>query len=167
MLLTTSRRQRETHSISTPSKQCGRPGFDPWAGKIPWRRERPPTPVFWLGEFHWLYSPWGCKQTWLSDFHKNFTKGMNRDKFPTWETSLWRIWDWIEGEVIGRGWCLCLGITEASGIQRMKLWAPRHWLWAGAYPFEHIGSWLPLSGRHVPSLAKLWESYPPTTSPQR
>ena len=20
--------------------QCGRPGFDPWAGKIPWRRER-------------------------------------------------------------------------------------------------------------------------------
>ena len=20
--------------------QCGRPGFDPWVGKIPWRRER-------------------------------------------------------------------------------------------------------------------------------
>ena len=25
----------------------GRPGFDPWVGKIPWRRERLPTPVFW------------------------------------------------------------------------------------------------------------------------
>ena len=25
---------------------CGRPGFDPWVGKIPWRRERLPTPVF-------------------------------------------------------------------------------------------------------------------------
>ena len=24
---------------------CGRPGFDPWVGKIPWRRERLPTPV--------------------------------------------------------------------------------------------------------------------------
>ena len=23
-----------------------RPGFDPWVGKIPWRRERLPTPVF-------------------------------------------------------------------------------------------------------------------------
>ena len=34
--------------------QCGRPGFDPWVGKIPWRRERPPTPVFWAGEFHGL-----------------------------------------------------------------------------------------------------------------
>ena len=22
-------------------------GFDPWAGRIPWRRERLPTPVFW------------------------------------------------------------------------------------------------------------------------
>ena len=26
--------------------QCRRPGFDPWVGKIPWRRERLPTPVF-------------------------------------------------------------------------------------------------------------------------
>ena len=31
--------------------QCGRPGFDPWVGKIPWRRERLPTPEFWPGEF--------------------------------------------------------------------------------------------------------------------
>ena len=32
----------------------GRPGFDPWVGKIPWRRERLPTPVVWPGEFHGL-----------------------------------------------------------------------------------------------------------------
>ena len=25
---------------------CGRLGFDPWIGKIPWRREQLPTPVF-------------------------------------------------------------------------------------------------------------------------
>ena len=31
-------------------------GFDPWVRKIPWRRERLPTPVFWPGEFHGLYS---------------------------------------------------------------------------------------------------------------
>ena len=34
--------------------QCGRPGFDPWVGKIPRRRERLPIPVFWPGEFHGL-----------------------------------------------------------------------------------------------------------------
>ena len=29
--------------------QCGRLGFDPWVGKILWRREWLPTPVFWPG----------------------------------------------------------------------------------------------------------------------
>ena len=33
--------------------------FDPWVGKVPWRRERLPTPVFWPVEFHGPYSPWG------------------------------------------------------------------------------------------------------------
>ena len=32
--------------------------FPGWVGKIPWRRERLPTPVFWPGEFRGLYSPW-------------------------------------------------------------------------------------------------------------
>ena len=32
-------------------------GLIPGFGKIPWRRL--PTPVFWPGEFHALYSPWG------------------------------------------------------------------------------------------------------------
>ena len=38
--------------------------------RIPWRRERQPTPVFWSAEFHGLYTPWGCKESdmteWLS-----------------------------------------------------------------------------------------------------
>ena len=28
-------------------QDAGRPGFNPWVGTIPWRRERLPTPVFW------------------------------------------------------------------------------------------------------------------------
>ena len=56
--------------------QCGRPGFNPWVGKIPWRRERLPTPVFWPGEFHGLYSPWDSKESdmteWLSLYLKVF-----------------------------------------------------------------------------------------------
>ena len=43
--------------------QCRRPGFDPWVGKIPWRRERLPSPVFWPGEVHGLFSPWGRKES--------------------------------------------------------------------------------------------------------
>ena len=39
-----------------------RPGFNPWAGKIPWRKEGLPTPVIWPEEFHALYRPWGRKK---------------------------------------------------------------------------------------------------------
>ena len=38
-------------------------GFDPWVGKIPWRREWLPTSVFWPGEFHGLYNPKDHKES--------------------------------------------------------------------------------------------------------
>ena len=34
-----------------------------WVGKIPWRRERLPTPIFWPREFHGLYGSWGHKES--------------------------------------------------------------------------------------------------------
>ena len=37
-------------------------GSIPGLGRSPGRRERLPTPGFWPGEFHELYSPWGCKE---------------------------------------------------------------------------------------------------------
>ena len=55
-----------------------RRGFDPWVGKIPWRREWLPTPVFLPGESHgWRslegYSAWGHKESdtteWLTLFY--------------------------------------------------------------------------------------------------
>ena len=50
--------------------QCGRPGFNPWVGKIPWRRKWQPSPVFLPEKSHGQkglvgYSPWGPKETWL------------------------------------------------------------------------------------------------------
>ena len=43
--------------------QCGRPGFDPWFGKIPRRSEWLFTPVLWPGEFQGLYNPLGHKES--------------------------------------------------------------------------------------------------------
>ena len=37
--------------------------FNPRVGKIPWRRERLPTPVFWPEQFHGQYSQWGHKES--------------------------------------------------------------------------------------------------------
>ena len=51
---------------NTPAMQETR--FNPWVGKMPWKREWLPTPVFLPGEFHGErilagYSPWGCKES--------------------------------------------------------------------------------------------------------
>ena len=40
----------------------------PWVGKIPWKRDWQPTPVFLPRESHGQrslggYSPWGCKES--------------------------------------------------------------------------------------------------------
>ena len=53
-------------------KQCG---FDPWVGKMLWRMEQLPTPVFWPGEFHGLYIVRGVAKsgTLLSHFHFSLT----------------------------------------------------------------------------------------------
>ena len=57
--------------------QCGRPGFDPWVGKIPWWRQPLPTPLLLPREFQGQrtlvgYSPRGHKESdtteWLSLF---------------------------------------------------------------------------------------------------
>ena len=48
--------------------------LDSWVGKIPWRRERLPTPVFWSEEFHGP-NPWGCKESDRTEqlhFHFHF-----------------------------------------------------------------------------------------------
>ena len=48
--------------------RCRRPGFKPWVGKIPWRREWQPTPVSLPGESQGQRSlagcsPWGRKES--------------------------------------------------------------------------------------------------------
>ena len=41
--------------------------FDPWVGKIPWRRQWLPIPVFWPGEVHGLYCAWGGTESDTTD----------------------------------------------------------------------------------------------------
>ena len=49
-----------------------RSGFNPWIGKIPWKREWLPNPLFLPGEFHGQrslagYSPWGHKESNMTE----------------------------------------------------------------------------------------------------
>ena len=48
-------------------QEIQRHGFDPWVGKIPWRRKWQPTPEIWPWKSHGQrslvgYSSWGCKE---------------------------------------------------------------------------------------------------------
>ena len=51
--------------------QCGRPGFNPWVRKSPWRRKWRTTPAFLPGESHGSlasYSPWGHKESDMAEW---------------------------------------------------------------------------------------------------
>ena len=71
-------------------RRLKRHGFDPWVGKISWRRAWQPTPVFLPGEFLGQrslvgYSPWVHKEL---DMIERMSMHMSRKVFLK-ETSLW------------------------------------------------------------------------------
>ena len=54
--------------LASQCRQHKRRGFNPWVGKIPWRRAQQPTSVFLPGESQGQrslagYSPWGHKKS--------------------------------------------------------------------------------------------------------
>ena len=50
--------------VGSDGKECRRPGFYPWVGKIPWRRKWQPTPLFLPGEFHGQTTIHGVAKSW-------------------------------------------------------------------------------------------------------
>ena len=60
--------------LKNPPANAGdvRHGFDPWVGKMPWRRAEQPSPVFLPGESHGQrslvgYSPWGRQESDMTE----------------------------------------------------------------------------------------------------
>ena len=69
-------------SVGRVHLQCRRTRFEPWIGKIPWRRKWQPTPVFLPGKIHGQrsqvgYSPWGLKE---SDMTEQLNMSIKRRK---------------------------------------------------------------------------------------
>ena len=101
-------------------------------GKIPWRRERLPTPVFWPREFHGLYIDHGAakRRTWLSNSHFliDYLKSKRIWCQIWWLTYLKRPWCWERlkagGEGDGREW--------DGWIASLTQWT---WVWVNS------GSW--------------------------
>ena len=74
-----------------PMQETLRCRFDPWVGKISWRRKWQPTPVFLPGKSHGQrslasYTPWGSKeshQTWQQRARANQKQSI----FRKWSTN--------------------------------------------------------------------------------
>ena len=72
-----------------PTCQCRRLAFDPWIGKIPWRKKWQPTPPFLPGNFHGQknlagYSPQGLKELDMTEHNLDLEKAEESEiKLPT------------------------------------------------------------------------------------
>ena len=88
-------------SVKNPSANAGDCRFDPWVGKIPWRRELLLTPVFLPRKFHGQWSLVGYNhvvaksQTQLSYYH--FLKTVYTSKY-------------------GKFWLLLVVVEEFSSV---------------------------------------------------
>ena len=97
-------------------------------GKIPWRRERLPTPVFWPGDFHEPYSPWGHKGSdmteWLSlSLHRNPTLNKhieNKSMIEIWHFNICPIKDEIPSQRASQ---------QATSVQQKHLKCMTDYLW--------------------------------------
>ena len=80
--------------------QCRRPGFDPWVGKIPWRRKWQPTPVLLPGESHGQrslvgYSPRSRKELDMTEqLHSLMVKNIYLEKL-FWFSESDRVANWF------------------------------------------------------------------------
>ena len=107
--------------------QCGRPGFNPWVGKMPWRRKWQPTPVFLPGGSHGQRSlvgcsPWGHKKL-------DTTKRLHFP-FLLWDRMAW-------------SWCFECWVSSQVFHSYLSLssrccWGPFHFL---ALEWYHLCIW--------------------------
>ena len=91
---------------------CGRLGFDPGVGKIPWRREWLPTPIFLPGEPHGQsslvgYSPW-CQWSFVNS--RGYL-GKARSQLPCWVWGSEHLWRWDQ----------CGGVECNVRVDRVQL----------------------------------------------
>ena len=107
-------------------KRCG---FNPWCGKIPWRRAWQPTPVFLPGEFHGQRSlagrsPWGVQRVGNNGARMHTQRIKPKDRVCG---------QGCQGELYSQGWWTCGDLGRALHLARTFL-NPSHSLPYTALP---------------------------------
>ena len=87
--------------------RCKRSRFDPWIGKIPWRRAQQPTPGFLPGKSHGQRSLAGCSP----QGHTESDMIEEAEHAHTWDSRQ-------RGVLRSQGW-------DSRGINRSSVWGLR------------------------------------------
>ena len=128
-------------------------------GKIPWKRERLTTPVFWPGEFHGLYSPWGLKELDMTEW-LSFQSPSHVQLFATTWTVAARLlcsWD-FPGKNTGVGCHFLLQgifLTQGSNLCLLFDWQVLyHWTLGSLEAIHHQAK--TLQSTHIQSNNDTW-----------
>ena len=114
-------------------RRCKRYGFDPWVGKIPWRRTWQPAPVFLPGESHGQrslgsYSPWNHKESDTTERQHACTLHLREASLNTDRLAV-KKWSWVPsrewimglcGEKWAQGRFIILHFHSASRLHRVS-----------------------------------------------
>ena len=93
--------------VQSLGREWGRPGFNPWVGKIPCRRKWQPTPALLPGKSHGQkslvgYSSWGRKKSDTTErLTHTYSAGEVSRPRPGWVLYLWLIYCTLSWNV---GW---------------------------------------------------------------
>ena len=85
------------------SCQCKRRGFNPWVGKIPWRREWQPTPVFLPGAFPWTEEPGKLQSMGSQRIGHDWVTSLSLFTFMHWKRKWQPTPVFLPGESQGQG----------------------------------------------------------------
>ena len=87
--------------------------------KIPWRRERLSILVFWPREFHGLYSPWGCKESNMTEWLSHEGGNGNPLHHSCLKNPMGRGWTWVWVNSRSWWWTGRPGMLQFMGLQRV------------------------------------------------
>ena len=116
--------------------------------KIPWRRDRLRTPVFWPGEFHELYSPSGCKELDMTEW-LNWTELNHLVCGQTGKESACNVGDLSSIPGLGRSPGERKGYPlQYSGLENsmdcIVHRVAKSWTWLSGFQFHHLLGACPL-----------------------
>ena len=113
----------------------GRPGFDPWVGRFPRRREKLPTPLFWPGEliFHGNIGNISAliQMATRGRVHFHFSENIYLKTCPTRFPGAQRasIHPEFPQRVLQVNSCSSTGFNLSRGRWQMNLWLQREWIY--------------------------------------